>query len=191
MAIFSTRSLEPQSTKEAVDLYERKLGKKVFFVGPGSRTTTTASSILRAALKPFKPIFDFLDAQKPKSVILISFGTLFFPSQEWQLETVLKCLIDTQTPFIFSRAPRLCRPFDDELEKAIAESGLGMVVDFVPQQAVLEHPSLGAFLAHGGFNSLFESIMAGVLNIYWPFVADQPVHAAIMSQKVRINHLPL
>ncbi|KAG8858440.1 hypothetical protein FRB96_005325 [Tulasnella sp. 330] len=44
---------------------------------------------------------------------------------------------------------------------------------------------MGAFLTHGGVNSMYESICAGVVNIFWPQSADQPLHAAYMSQIVR------
>ncbi|KAG8845874.1 hypothetical protein FRB96_002242 [Tulasnella sp. 330] len=78
-------------------------------------------------------------------------------------------------------------PPNPELEKTIKESGVGLIVDYVPQRDILAHPSLGSFLSHSGNNSLFESIAAGVLNVFWPFAADQPIDAAYMTEVVRLG----
>lgn len=133
----------------------------------------------------FAPIFAFLDARPAKSVLLISFGSVFYPADApWRIEAVVKTLLQARTPFIFSRAAKMCVPFSPDLGDAVENSGIGMVVDFVPQRDILGHPSLGGFLTHGGFNSMVESILAGVLNIFWPATADQPMNSAYMSHKV-------
>lgn len=167
------------------DWYEGELGKKLFFVGmPRSIDTSSPYDPRTAASGPFKPIFSFLDAQPAKSTLLISFGTVFYPTQEWQIETLYNTLLETKTPFIASKAPYLFQPMTSALEKRIQESGIGLVAEYLPQRELLRHPSLGTFLTHGGANSMFESILAGVPNVFWPFEADQPMHAAYMSQNV-------
>lgn len=152
-------------------------------------------------------IFDFLNAQSPKSVILISFGTFFYPvlvgaaplllgevrstkSMAFQtphyVTTLLKVLLKTSTPFIISRASQAfsAASLPQEVEEEMKERKLGLIVDFIPQQEVLAHPNMGAFVTHGGASSMWESIMAGVIGIYWPMVADQPMHAAYLTTKV-------
>ncbi|KAG8878583.1 hypothetical protein FRB98_006052 [Tulasnella sp. 332] len=182
----TTSVFEPASSKLLQDWYEGELGKKVFNFGPlvpFSAAPYKAPTL--AAQGPFQPIFEFLDSHPPKSVMLVSFGSIFFPSQAWQLEAIFKTLMETHMPFITSRAPALYQPLGPELEKTIKDSGLGLIVDYVPQRDILTHPSLGSFLSHGGNNSMFESIAAGVLNIFWPFDADQPIHAAYMADVIR------
>ncbi|KAG8877990.1 hypothetical protein FRB98_006415 [Tulasnella sp. 332] len=179
----TTHDYEPAAGKVLKDWYEGELGKKLFNFGPLVPFSAAPYKAPSAAARtPFKPVFDFLDSHPPKSVMLVSFGSVFFPSQPWQLETIFKTLLETRTPFITSRAPALYQPIHAGLEKTIQESGLGLIVDYVPQRDILTHPSLGSFLSHGGNNSMFESIAAGVLNVFWPFAADQPIHAAYMTQ---------
>lgn len=94
---------------------------------------------------------------------------------------MFKTLLNTRTPFIASRAAALYQPISAETEEAAASSGLGLFVASVPQREILGHPNLAAFLTRGGAGSTFESILAGAINIFWPFAADQPIHAAYMS----------
>lgn len=106
----------------------------------------------------------------------------------WRIETVVKTLLETKTPFIFSRMSQMCMPFSPELEKALKESaGDALVVLFVPQLEALMHPSMGAFLTHGGINSVYESIFAGVVDVFWPQTGGQPLHAAYMTENVSLD----
>ncbi|KAG8875948.1 hypothetical protein FRB97_004599 [Tulasnella sp. 331] len=184
----TTRNFQPRSARALEEWYEGKLGKKVFFVGPQvpiQPSQYRPPSYLLDPTNAFAPVFTFLDAQPANSVLLVSFGSVFYPADApWRVEAVIKTLLQTRTPFIFSRAARMCVPFSSDLEDSIIKSGTGMVMDFVPQRDILGHPSMGAFLTHGGFNSMIESILAGVLNIFWPVTADQPMNSAYLSQNL-------
>lgn len=53
-----------------------------------------------------------------------------------------------------------------------------MLTDWCPQDAVLNHPSIGGFLTHCGWNSILESMTAGngIPMICRPSFADQPTN---------------
>ncbi|KAG8871374.1 hypothetical protein FRB97_008769 [Tulasnella sp. 331] len=184
----TTSVFEPKSSIVLQNWYESELGKRIFNFGPLVVFSTAPFQAPSSDTRRLcEPVYDFLDSHPPKSVMLVSFGSMFFLTRAWQLEAVIKVLLETRTPFIMSRAPVMYQPLDPELEKTIEKSGLGLIVDFVPQREVLAHPSLGSFLSHGGNNSMFESIAAGVVNVFWPMIGDQPLHAAYMTQAVRVG----
>lgn len=53
-----------------------------------------------------------------------------------------------------------------------------MVVDWVPQNDVLGHPAVAAFVSHAGSHSMYEAAYHGVPMVSVPFNNDQ-IHNAI------------
>ncbi|KAG9002475.1 hypothetical protein FRB94_003835 [Tulasnella sp. JGI-2019a] len=177
-----TRDFQPENTRALEDWYQGRLGKKLFFVGPQVPHQPRPTD----PTDPSAKVFAFLDSHPPKSVVLISFGTVWYPYNDlWRIEAIVKTLIETKTPFIFSRAAVLAAPLSDELTKALADNeGLSLMAGWLPQSQALAHPSTAAILSHGGANSMFESILANTISIFWPGSFDQPMHAAYLSQNL-------
>ncbi|GLJ32700.1 hypothetical protein SUGI_0657880 [Cryptomeria japonica] len=100
----------------------------------------------------------WLDKQRPRSVLYVSFGSLALKSQE---QLVLRSDI----------AQRQAAVLPKGLEARTKDRAL--FVKWTPQLKVLAHPSVGGFLTHSGWNSTLESISMGVPMIGWPYFADQ------------------
>ncbi|KAF9043665.1 hypothetical protein BDP27DRAFT_1455173 [Rhodocollybia butyracea] len=126
----------------------------------------------------------FLDAMKerfgPRSLLYISFGTLFFPHQQEKLVALIEVLIKNQVPFLFAHASPLFEP-SDQFSTLIKDSGIGMAMSWSPQESVLQNEVTGWFVTHGGWNSIQESFQYKVPLILWPMSGDQPVNAATLT----------
>nr|XP_043623627.1 UDP-glycosyltransferase 84B1-like [Erigeron canadensis] len=122
---------------------------------------------------------EWLNTQKPSSVVYISFGTLLFLSEK-EIESIALGLKNTKQPFLWVIRPKENQqvPKLDILDE-IKDQGL--IVNWSPQTEVLSHPSVGCFLSHCGWNSLLESIAAGVPVIACPRWTDQPTNAKMVT----------
>ena len=51
--------------------------------------------------------------------------------------------------------------------------GIGKVIGWAPQVAILSHPAIGGFVSHCGWNSILESLWFGVSIAAWPLYVEQ------------------
>ncbi|KIM38978.1 glycosyltransferase family 1 protein [Hebeloma cylindrosporum] len=120
-----------------------------------------------------------------RSVVFISFGTVFWPSAPGYIDEVINALIDKGVPFILC----LASPFvqlSEEFLNNVKASGLGLMTTWAPQQYVLNHPATGWFLTHAGNGGVTESLGSGVPMICWPFAIDQPTISAHLSCNLKV-----
>ncbi|XP_073021207.1 7-deoxyloganetic acid glucosyl transferase-like [Primulina eburnea] len=132
---------------------------------------------------------DWLNAQKPKSVIYVSFGSITTVTREQLLE-FWHGLVNSGQRFLWVMRPDSILGKDKdripaELEKGTKENGY--MVEWAPQEEVLNHSAVGGFLTHGGWNSILESIDAGVPMICWSYFADQMVNSRFVSEVWKIG----
>ncbi|KAI8889533.1 glycosyltransferase family 1 protein [Backusella circina FSU 941] len=154
------------------------------------------------------PLFQWLDLQKPRSVIYIAVGTEASLGVADRVELAL-ALEAVGCPVVWSlKKPKPYRPIhaeDDYKERepavSIDEYGLpegwrermksrAMVMEWVPQIRTLSHLSTGLFISHCGWNSLSECISAaGIPILGLPMMTDQPMNADMMEKRLKIGQL--
>ncbi|CAL5377702.1 unnamed protein product [Camellia sinensis] len=97
---------------------------------------------------------DWLNSQQPNSVVYVNFGSI----------TIIRADIVSGDTTILP-------------PKFVAETkDRGVLASWCPQEQVLNHPSIGGFLTHSGWNSTIESVSSGVPMICWPFFAEQQMN---------------
>ncbi|AES77507.2 putative 7-deoxyloganetin glucosyltransferase [Medicago truncatula] len=120
---------------------------------------------------------EWLESKGLESVVYVSFGSITVMTQEQLLEFAWG-LANSKKPFLWIIRPDLVIGgsfiMSSEFEKEISDRGL--IASWCPQEQVLNHPSIGGFLTHCGWNSTVESVLAGVPMLCWPFYGDQPIN---------------
>ncbi|KAL8544133.1 hypothetical protein ACS0TY_004601 [Phlomoides rotata] len=144
----------------------------------------------------------WLDEQPSKSVIYLCFGSLGLHSAA-QLKEIAQGLERSGHRFLWvvrsppseDKSKRFLRPPEPDLDALLpagfldrtTDSGL-VVKSWAPQVAVLSHESVGGFVTHCGWNSVLESVCAGVPMVAWPLYAEQHMNRDVMVEE-RVREL--
>ncbi|CDO69639.1 Glycosyltransferase Family 1 protein [Trametes cinnabarina] len=171
---------------ETVEVFRKFLGetsRKLYCSGPLISAGHNAPGY--QAKGDAKGVMKFLDKQLSergeRSVVYISFGSMFWPLNPAKLVAALESLMQQDIPFVMANPSPMAK-FPDESVKRLQEYQRAFVATWMPQQAILAHQATGWCLTHGGHNSVLECIDAGVPMIFWPIAADQPTNALYLSE---------
>ncbi|XP_074329349.1 7-deoxyloganetin glucosyltransferase-like [Apium graveolens] len=129
-----------------------------------------------------KACLRWLDSKKADSVVYINFGSITVLSPE-QLMEFGWGLANSNCSFLWIIRPDLIvgeSAVTLGVEFMDAIKNRGVIASWCPQEDVLNHVSVGGFLTHGGWNSMIESISAGVPMLCWPFFGDQTTNCKYM-----------
>ncbi|KAL6498994.1 hypothetical protein OROHE_026295 [Orobanche hederae] len=123
----------------------------------------------------------WLHKQPLKSVIYVSVGSLAVMTKH-QMYEIWHGLVNSGTRFLWVRRPGSVIGLDSDsdeipLELIRGTEERGCMVSWAPQEGVLDHPAVGGFLTHSGWNSTLESIVTGKPMICWPYFVDQQVNS--------------
>ncbi|CAL2248928.1 unnamed protein product [Prunus armeniaca] len=133
-------------------------------------------------------ILEWLADQPPSSVVFLCFGSMG-SFGEAQVKEIACALEQSGQRFLWSlRKPepkgKMGMPSDYEDVKGVLPegfldrtAGIGKVIGWAPQVAILAHPGVGGFVSHCGWNSTLESIWCGVPIATWPMYAEQQLNA--------------
>ncbi|EEE60470.1 hypothetical protein OsJ_13726 [Oryza sativa Japonica Group] len=166
-----------------------ELSIPVFAIGPLNKLIPLVGR--SSFLPPDCDCLRWLDTQAPSSVLFVSFGTMATIDAQEFLE-VAWGLAGTKLPFLWVVRPSLVRGLrlhSSELPSDLQEeiNGRGRIVSWAPQEKVLGHPSVRAFMTHNGWNSTIESISEGVPMICRPCFGDQMGNARYVCAVWRLG----
>ncbi|GMS93562.1 hypothetical protein PENTCL1PPCAC_15737 [Pristionchus entomophagus] len=130
--------------------------------------------------KPLDEKWSEILGRRPHS-ILVSFGSMvkiYLLPIETKLSILKMMSRFPNTTFIW-KYERL----DDEFswEEASRVDNL-VLTEWMPQIDILAHPSLSAFITHGGMGSVQEAAARGIPGIFIPIFGDQPRNAGMMER---------
>jgi hypothetical protein len=165
---------------------------KLYTLGPlhhhlATTKKTSSSSFKSNFFKVDKECMAWLDSQELKSVIYVSFGSTT-PMKREELIEIWHGLLNSKKQFLWVIRPNMVQEKGllNELNEGTSKEQ-GLIVGWVPQEEVLSHKAIGAFLTHSGWNSTLESVVCGVPMICWPYFADQQVNSRFVSEVWKIG----
>ncbi|XP_047155667.1 7-deoxyloganetin glucosyltransferase-like isoform X1 [Vigna umbellata] len=131
---------------------------------------------------------EWLESRESGSVVYVNFGSITVMSAEQMLEFAWG-LANSKKPFLWIIRPDLVTGGSVILSSEFVNEtrDRSLIASWCPQEKVLNHPSVGGFLTHCGWNSTTESICAGVPMLCWPFFADQPTNCRYMCSEWEIG----
>ncbi|KAA8516081.1 hypothetical protein F0562_019260 [Nyssa sinensis] len=174
--------------EEYLNLVGKIMGKPAIPVGllppdqqPKEREGTDGS---------WNQIFKWLDEQKPRSVVLVGFGT----ECKLKIYEIAYRLELSELPFFWAlRKPSWAIDDQDALPLSFSHrtSGKGVVhIGWAPQMDILAHPSVGGSLFHSGWGSVTETLQYGHCFVGLPFIVDQGLNARLLEEKSLATEVP-
>ncbi|CAK9309185.1 unnamed protein product [Citrullus colocynthis] len=117
---------------------------------------------------------EWLNSKEPNSVVYVNFGSIAVMTTEQLIEFAWG-LADSGKQFLWITRPDLVVGDSAILPSQFVTQTKerSLIASWCCQEQVLNHPSIGGFLTHSGWNSTIESICAGVPRISWPFFAER------------------
>jgi hypothetical protein len=126
---------------------------------------------------------EWLNSKKPNSVIYVNFGSIAALPPKKMTEFAFGLANSDQNLLFIIRKDTVegeTGILPPEFFEMIKERGF--ITTWCQQEDVLNHPSVGGFLTHGGWNSIIESLSAGVPMICLPFFGDQMTNCRYLSK---------
>ncbi|MCI27484.1 soyasapogenol B glucuronide galactosyltransferase-like, partial [Trifolium medium] len=152
------------------------MGIKAWSVGPVSACVNKGHN---EDLAVDSEILNWLNSKPNDSVLYVSFGSLTRLSHA-QIVEITHGLENSGHNFIWVVRKKDGDEDEDEdgffqtFEERMKESQKGYIIwNWAPQLLILDHPATGGILTHCGWNSILESLNAGLPMITWPMFAEQ------------------
>ncbi|SPT15635.1 unnamed protein product [Triticum aestivum] len=159
-----------------VEHYRTTLRRRAWLVGPVALASGSKDEASRGTdvLSPDADgCIPWLDAKPAGSVVYVAFGTLASFSPE-QLRELARGLDLSGKNFVWVISGADAASSDIWMPEGFPTASRGYIIRGWAQQVlILNHPAVGDFLTHCGWNSTLEAVSAGVPMVTWPRHADQ------------------
>ncbi|KAJ7961084.1 Glycosyltransferase [Quillaja saponaria] len=182
---------------EYTEHYKKITGHKVWHIGPAAaivhrNAKEKAEGLFKSDEHDNNLVINWLNSKEPNSVVYVCFGSgCQFPDKQlYEIACGLE-LSGHQFIWVVRGKDKQIDVNDDEektwlpkgFEERMKTENKGLIVrGWAPQVLVLDHPSLGCFLTHCGWNSTIEGITAGVPLITWPVYSEQFYNEKLITQ---------
>ncbi|KAF7069156.1 hypothetical protein CFC21_074821 [Triticum aestivum] len=185
----SFHALEP----DYVEHYQRALGRRAWLVGPVALASKDMAGRGTDALSPdANSCLRWLDTKPAGSVVYVSFGTLTSSSPA-EMRELARGLALSGVDFVWVIGAATPAPDSSEwmpggFAELMARGDRGFIIrGWAPQLLILDHPAVGGFLTHCGWNSTLEAVSAGVPMVTWPRYADQLHNEQLAVEVLRVG----
>ncbi|XP_023553807.1 scopoletin glucosyltransferase-like [Cucurbita pepo subsp. pepo] len=180
---------------EYADCYRNVLGRKAWHIGPLSlcnqETKEKAHRGKESAIDE-NECLKWLDSKKPNSVAYVCFGSMAKFSSD-QLREIANGLEASGKDFIWV-VRKVNGEEKEEDQNWLPEGfeqrmeGKGLIIrGWAPQVLILDHPAVGGFVTHCGWNSTLEGIAGGVPMVTWPVAGEQFYNEKLVTEVLRIG----
>ncbi|KAL2936242.1 UDP-glycosyltransferase 79B6 [Bienertia sinuspersici] len=180
IAIRTCREIEG----EFCDYISAQYNKPVLLTGPILPTNNNINNILEAQWA------EWLGRFRHGTVVFCAFGSQFILEKD-QFQELLLGFEMTNLPFLVAvKPPKGCTTIEEALPKEfkarVAERGV-VHGEWVQQPLILSHPSVGCFVNHCGFGSMWESLMADSQIVMVPQLGDQILNTRLMASELKVG----
>ncbi|KAJ0246228.1 hypothetical protein HA466_0177840 [Hirschfeldia incana] len=180
--IISIRTYEEVEGKFC-DYIARQYQRKVLLTGP-----------MLPEPDKSKPLEDqwssWLTGFRPGSVVFCALGSQITLEKDQFQELCLGMEL-TGLPFLVAvTPPKGAKTIQEALPEGFEErvNGRGIVWgEWVQQPLILAHPSVGCFVSHCGFGSMWESLMSDCQIVMLPFLGDQILNTRLMTEELEVS----
>ncbi|KAF7003703.1 hypothetical protein CFC21_018993 [Triticum aestivum] len=183
----SFHELEP----DYVEHYHTTLGRRAWLVGPVALASKDMAGRGTDALSPDSDNCPgWLNTKPAGSVVYVSFGTLirFSPPELHQLARGLELSGRNFMWVTGAAGPDPSEWMPEGFTELMARGDRGFIIrGWAPQLLILNHPAIGGFVTHCGWNSALEAVSAGVPMVTWPRYADQFSNEKLIVEVLKVG----
>ncbi|KAI5662487.1 hypothetical protein M9H77_21810 [Catharanthus roseus] len=132
---------------------------------------------------------NWLNKFEPGTVVFCAFGSQVVLEKKQFQELVLGFEL-TGRPFLVAlKPPSGATTIEEALPEGFEDRvrGRGIVHGgWIQQPAILSHPSVGCFVNHCGFGSMWESLMSNCQIVLIPHLGDQILNTRLLAEELKV-----